>query len=365
MLSVILSLFACSPGDSADDTGLNFEPLSWSVQEGGPFRVGFRTWEHSYEVVVGESPRRIPVNIWYPSTDTSGESSSYLEGLYKDDEAFLGARVAAPVYESGFPVHVYSHGHRGWGATSADMMRFFASHGWVVIAPDHTDNTLLHSEDPLPSAHYLHRPLDVRASLDALEALENTNPLSKANTSTVLLSGHSFGSYTVWGNVGAGYDADALVVQCGDLNEAGCTEEEFAFFLSGELADPRVAAGITMAGAIGRGFFGEAGHLDVQIPLMLMSGTEDHDGIPESWESLQGMTALSWLELDGGCHQSFATGICSTLDTETGFGLINAYALALGRSAVLGDQSEEVSQILDGSLSLSSLGTYSLGASTK
>jgi len=314
---------------------------------------------------LGESPREIAINIWYPTTDKTGETAAYLEGLYRDELAFLDASVAPPAYTQGYPVHVYSHGDRGWGATSANMMRFFASHGWIAIAPDHTDNTLLSSADPRPTVHYIHRPWDIRASLDLLEELDGDNPLAKANTDAVLLSGHSFGCYTAWANMGADFDQEALEAQCLSLDEGRCTSEEIEAFVSGALAEPRVVAGITMAGAIRRGFFGEVGHKGVEIPVMLMSGTEDHDGIPDSWESLQDMDSISWLELEGGCHQTFATGVCSTLDAAAGFEAINAYALSLGRQAVLGDESASVTQLLSGEMVVSEKATYSMGPSTR
>lgn len=149
------------------------------------------------------------------------------------------------------------------------------------------------------------------------------------------------------------------------LDEGRCTSEEIEAFVSGALAEPRVVAGITMAGAIRRGFFGEVGHKGVEIPVMLMSGTEDHDGIPDSWESLQDMDSISWLELEGGCHQTFATGVCSTLDAAAGFEAINAYALSLGRQAVLGDESASVTQLLSGEMVVSEKATYSMGPSTR
>ncbi len=365
MFYTLLFLASCGSDPDVDDSAQSYDPLSWSLLEEGPFQSGFQTWKHSYSAPVGQSPREIAINIWYPTTDESGETSAYLEGLYRDELAYLNASVAPSAYAQGYPVHVYSHGDRGWGATSANMMRFFASHGWIVIAPDHTDNTLLDSVDPRPTAHYIHRPLDIRASLDLLEEMDPNNPLSQANTDAVLLSGHSFGCYTAWANMGAAFDPTALEGQCLSLDEGQCTAQEMEAFTSGDLGDPRVVAGITMAGAIRRGFFGEEGHTAVEIPVMLMSGTEDHDGIPSSWESLQDMQSVSWLELEGGCHQTFAAGVCSTLEAALGFEAINAYALALGRQAVLDDQGDSVSQLLAGNTEISELATYSVGESTR
>ena len=56
---------------------------------------------------------------------------------------------------------------------------------------------------------------------------------------------------------------------------------------------------------------------------------------------------FAWLELEGGCHQTFALEVCSTLDPELGTTIVNAYALAFARARLLGD--EAYASWLDGS----------------
>lgn len=363
-MKLLLLLAGCSP-TAPGDSQVAFDPTSWSVQEVGDYNVGYREWDHEYEDPIDGSNRTTKVGAWYPTTDVEGEDAVYLDGLYRDEDAFLGAEVAEPPLPDGFPVHVYSHGDRGWGAASESLMRFFATHGWVSVAPDHTGNTLLQSDEPRPTRHYIHRPLDIQGTLNSLEGLSAEDGLSNTNTDRVLMSGHSFGAYSVWAGSGAGFDATALAAQCESLPEGKCSSAEFEFFLSGQLADSRIAAGITMAGSLRRGFFGNEGHRSVVDPMLLMSGTEDLEGTADSWPSVQDMDHVAWLELVGGCHQSFAAGICSTLDADLGFSLIDAYALALGRHAVLGDSSDEVDALLTGTLSLSESAIYSVGSSIK
>ena len=326
--------------------------------------MGFRTWQHEYEVPVGASPRTIAINLWYPTEEVAGEPGAYLEGLYKDPLVYLDAAPVESWRKGGLPVIVFSHGDYGWGAASAHLMRFFASHGLVAIAPDHTDNTLLRTVEPRPTSHYIHRPLDITATLEALGQLDDP-VLGASDTERVLMTGHSFGAYTTWASAGAEYSQAALGASCPSLEEGQCTEEELQLFLSGELREPRVVAGITMAGSIRRNFFGDSGHLSVEAPLMLMSGSEDGDGIPDSWEGLQGLSPLYWLELIGGCHESFAMGVCSTLDPEIGFSLVNSYSLALGRAVVLDDETPAVLELLDGELSLADEARYSVSSGSR
>ena len=363
ILTPLFSL-ACSLGPvELDDEGKR-SPLQWSVELEGEYGVGLLSWDHEYVVPVGESPRTIALNLWYPTEENDGEPGAYLQGLYEDPLVFRNADPAPAWRDKGFPVLVHSHGHYAWGASSASLMRFFASHGWVVVAPDHTDNTLLETVEPRPTSHYIHRPLDISASLNAIADLSIPG-LGQVDTQSVLMSGHSFGAYTVWASAGAEVSADSLEETCLSLEEGQCTEAEQAIFLSGELSEPRIGAAITMAGAIRRNFFGETGHLGVDVPLMLMSGTEDGDGIPASWEGLQDLSPLYWLELIGGCHESFAMGVCSTLDPELGFSLVNAYSLALGRSVLLGDDSDEVLSLVSGDRSLSQSARYSVSSGSR
>lgn len=347
---ILLSL-ACTP--AADDTANGtLEPLSWDVGDAGPYQIGFQSWEVSYTSRAGQD-RTISINAWYPTEDLSGGTAMYL-GAFPDEAALDGALLADPAHAGGYPVHVHSHGYQGHGGTSADLMRHHASHGWIALAPDHINNTLLDHEDPLPTAHYVHRPEDITAALDALE-----DAFPEAATEAVVMSGHSFGaSYTTWASAGATFDATSLETYCPELYEGQCSETELAAFLSGELHDPRVVAAIPMAGAIRRGFFGDEGHRSVHAPFLLMSGSEDGDSVKQSWASMDGVER-TWIDLAGGCHQTFALGACGTLDVAEGYRVVNTYALAFGRAQLLDDAS--VSGILDGSEAVSDVVTLQSG----
>ena len=62
---------------------------------------------------------------------------------------------------------------------------------------------------------------------------------------------------------------------------------------------------------------------------------------------------ILWIELEGGCHQTFGFGGCGTLEDSLGFQLVGAYAMAFARRHLLNDQSPEAQWLLDGSISLS------------
>ena len=50
-----------------------------------------------------------------------------------------------------------------------------------------------------------------------------------------------------------------------------------------------------------------------------------------------GAIDFAWVELDGGCHQTFALGGCNTLDTDLGFHVVQTVLVAFARHTVLGD----------------------------
>jgi len=330
-------------------------PLDAPVDELGPFRVGYRTFLHTYQPEGLGGPREIRINLWYPTLDTEGTPPKYLS-VFKDDDVLEDATVAPPWDPAGYPVHVHSHGAWGFGGTSADLMHYFASHGWVAIAPDHAGHTLPeHTEDPLPISVRILRSMDVSASLDLLEDLPEGDPLAgKCLTEKSLLSGHSAGAQTTWSSAGAAFDMASVQAMCdGGTFAAPCTPEELAIFAAG-LGDDRVAAGLPMAGGVGDepGWFGNDGYDAAQNPFMLMSGTLDPVGAENVWERVKSLD-YTWLDFEGGCHQLFALGGCSKFETFEGYALVNTYAFAFARRHVLGDTSARVTAILDGSESLS------------
>ncbi len=69
-------------------------------------------------------------------------------------------------------------------------------------------------------------------------------------------------------------------------------------------------------------------------------------------------TGSAWVEIEGACRQAFALGGCTEISDEHAFAAVNTYALAYARAHVLGDQTQDVVQILDGSRAVSPLATY-------
>lgn len=356
---ILLLALACTSDtnpDTADTSAPAVDPLSWDLAVAGPYNVGFRSWPITYTPAPGMEPRTVLFQIWYPTEDTDGEAVFYSAGFPDTGTvapvAWADASLAPSPWGATYPVHAYSHGYQGYGGSSAFLMRHFASHGWIGVAVDHTNNTLMDHRDPMPTAVYVARPRDISAALDTLEALPDGDPLQGlADTSKVLLSGHSFGNYTTWAAAGARYDNAAARCDAGQVATGTCTQAERDAFAAGS-DDPRVVATIPMAGTIDRGWFGDEGPAQAGVPVLAMSGTNDQIGQREQFDAMQGVD-FTWIDLEGGCHQAFALGGCGNLPTDEGFAIVDTYAMAFARLKVLGADDSRARAILDGSEAVS------------
>ncbi len=355
--ALVMMLGGCGSGEDSPPPVVP-DPLTYAVQDDGPFAAGYRTIETTYSSLAGAGERTITVNLWYPTQDTDGEPPRY-ELFLLDPDVFADASLAPPAYGGTYPVWVHSHGHKGFGGNSSEVWRHLATHGWVVVAPDHKDNTLAGAVDPLPTKHYFERPLDIRAALDALEDLPESDPLAgKVDTGGVVMSGHSFGCYTTWASGGAAYDMNAVRAACeaGEFPAKMCTEAEVAAFET-DLSDSRVQAILPMAGRPRDMFFGQDGYDAVPVPILFLTGGDDDVGAAGLFDQVSGID-MTWVEIAGGCHQLFGLGNCEGISDELGFPIVNAYALAFGRRHLLGDEDGVVAAIVDGSHEVSDLVSF-------
>jgi len=250
-------------------------------------------------------------------------------------------------------VLIFSHGHLAYGDASSHLTEHFASHGWLVLAPDHTGNTFREnpSGDRVTSIFYL-RPRDLTAVLDHYENLDPAHPLAGRFGDKVVVTGHSFGGYTAYAFAGATYDVDGLVASCedGTGREDYCSEltpEAIDVFRDG-LGDPRVDLAIPMASG-NSDLFGESGLGDIDIPVLHMvaegdgnpPGAASEDGI---WTRLQGNQHLRINFLQSG-HNDFTDVCASVLPLRCGMNVdpleeqrkTRLYSLAFVRARLFDD----------------------------
>lgn len=237
-------------------------------------------------------------------------------------------------------------------------MCHFASHGWLAVAPAHVGNLLNDTPEPLPLDIYIQRPYDIRAALDFIENLPADDELSgKADMGHVAMSGHSFGAYTAWTIGGTGIVPGVFdsLCQAGTINE--CTPEKLAA-VSADLSDPRPKITIPMAG-MSRNIIGDANYEKVKVPALMMSGSFDLGGQDEII-ALAKTGDLTWVNVEGGCHQLYGLGNsvlgdpeCKVLPDEEGFSLVNPWILAYARYHVWEDRSQFVSDLVERKVSIS------------
>ncbi len=324
------------------------DPLSWAVDARGPFHVGYRSFPFDYLPEGQTEMRHSALHVWYPTLASAGTHPRY-SGIYVDMDAFTDAPLAAsPWPDHQFPLEVHSHGWQAFGGSSWPILDNFVSHGWVVVAPEHTGSLLTAFDDPRPIAHYYERSLDVSQAIDLVRDLPASDPLhGLVHTDRVFMTGHSFGVHTVWATTGATFDVPSIMSSF--TPASAWTDAELAVFAGG-VADPRVVAAAPIAGNLGQDWFGAHGHESVHVPLMLLTGTMDGvDGQAEQ-DRMSPPVDLRWVSIEGACHNSFAvTGLCASGAPDADVAhMANAYILSFARVTLLGDTDPTANGIVDG-----------------
>ncbi len=308
--------------------------------------AGTREATTSYTVPWTGEPRELVVHAWYETDDTSGTAARWLDA-FEDTNSWVDAAFA-PRAKCKAPLVVYSHGSQGWAGNATPLMRQLVNAGWVAVAPDHTDNLLTQNVEPKPETFPLLRTLDVSATLDWIAGLPEGDPLhDRVDTEHVLVFGHSYGAQTSWLLGGPTFDPAAIEARC-EASELGCTEAEVAAYTE-RAVDPRVVAVAPFAGSAGTDLVAESGWATLDRPVLYMTGSEDGDGTEAFTRASAG--DVTWVELAGGCHESFTTTtIPCDLDKTLSLTVTATYLADFAVHEVLGSEDEAVLGVLDGSI---------------
>ncbi|MEZ4434835.1 MAG: hypothetical protein R3F65_20720 [bacterium] len=221
-----------------------------------------------------------------------------------------------PRHPPGAPLMVFSHGRSGFAQYSHFIPEHFARQGWVVIAPDHIGDTVSDAQDT--PAIYRHRPEDLRAAIDFAQNPPAGHPLAGAVGDTVVLTGHSFGGYTLLALAGADYAVDHWLTRCAELAPPPFCGDDFqarAPLYRQGFRDPRVDLAIPMAPG-NYDLFGQ-GLAAVDVPVLLFTADRDASttdalaGDP-IWDALPSDPRHRRVRLRDGGHFSF-TVLCPVI----------------------------------------------------
>lgn len=200
----------------------------------GPYAVGVTTMmlvDHSRTGVATEGgPRSLMTEIWYPATDDSrglppnrlidfhanGNPTAaammklaFNADLMASNETFQNFAVRdARVREGVFPLLLFSHGNGGMRSQSVFWCEHLASHGYIVMSPDHTGNCLITFIDGEPvvfndsddgrAIAAENRPKDLSFLIDSMDRMNKGNDsrfFGKVDLEHIGVAGHSFGGF--------------------------------------------------------------------------------------------------------------------------------------------------------------------------
>jgi len=342
----------------------------------GPYGVGYMAESLTYTPPGDTDPRTLRVVFWYPTHDAEGEDATYASIL--PAPGVLGG--AAPATDLGeLPVLLFSHGNGGFAEQSYFFTEFFASHGFLVGAVDHTSNTFVDIQSDMDPRIFRWRPADMSALLDHIEGLSAEHPLHGLASERVALSGHSFGGYTSFAAGGAGFAVDLVLAYCQaeELPGGACdsVETDQDLYRAG-FYDDRIEALVPMSP--GGMILFTNGFDTVSPPTLLFTGSADEttpnvsegdlawNGIASSGGNLRVDFATAGhftfsdacaLELgigaDDGCGED-------NIDADAAHVAIDAYALAFLKLHLLGDTGGV--PLLDGSVTIEDDATLTVGA---
>jgi predicted dienelactone hydrolase len=222
VIAVVVAALLFQQVEIAEQPGT--QPDSLAYGERGSYPVGIRSL-----VIEDESP--LDITVWYPALNTGEyEMVSAYPYVFKMSGVFsllgnievaeLGGQAIreAPfdLSESPYPVVVLSPGFSMGGFTYAWLAEHLASHGFVVVSPEHAEgmdpgmndfwrSVITRPQDILTVFNYLDDQVKSGGSLEGL-----------LDPQLVAVVGHSYGGYTTLAAAGARIDFDSFKQLCAE-----------------------------------------------------------------------------------------------------------------------------------------------------
>jgi predicted dienelactone hydrolase len=328
-------------------TGLFADSPVYAVH--GPHWVGTR------EFVIGRNTERpLDVTVWYPAINFNmvAEDVNYtykpppLRSVTVPGHAIADAY---PVYPGGpYPLVLVSHG--------TDMNRFnlnylsehLASHGFVVMAANHTGNATGDAQFPFQdytdsiAAAMVHRPRDIRRQIDFAAELAGKSGAFPGliDMEHIAVLGHSYGGYTALAAAGARVNLTGSRQWCKSVENEPAVASGFGYLfvckgaVAGEekelamLGTP-VKPGETWPAFDVKGVdavvllgawlpFGPGSFDNVKVPALTIVGAVDSNYAANKWlfETLPS-TGKAFFVLDNASHEVLAE--CDDLEKRRSY----------------------------------------------
>jgi predicted dienelactone hydrolase len=321
-LSLAIGLTAC--GDSSNQPNQLAQLAPEPPDMTGPFGVG-----HSAFTAIDpqRENRSLAVDVWYPVDDEDrGDSAptSY--------ELAPGIGLSSEVAADDLPVSsrpeqillIFSHGYRGINTASVVLMETLASHGFIVIAPEHTGNSQSSGNDTFDEAA-ANRVPDVSFLIDTMTE-RNGDPddmfYQRVKMDRVGVVGHSFGGMTAVGMAAgwAGAAPDPRVEAIVPISAVFRAELQ-----KDERSGPN--AGFTREQLEG-----------ITVPTMLMGGTEDVDVFIENnsiaFAEIINAPVVYQVDIIGANHTHFSN-VCDIGNLLISIGIVRDTWPAIGAGDLL------------------------------
>jgi predicted dienelactone hydrolase len=258
----LLAVLGCGSEDANDSDRAEQSEYEAS----GPNAVGHVT----FELTDAARSRTLLVTAWYPATESARQSANAGEPIENlvpagpDRDAYVGWLAGAPEScttptshsaadaalaegSGAMPVIAFSHCHNCIRFSAMSIAERLASHGFVVVAPDHTGNTMFDELPTLDPTFLTVRAEDVRFLLDRVldgAAVDVPEILrGRLDPARVGVLGHSFGGVTA-----------GLVIQ----------------------DDPRPLAGMSLAAPMENPLLAGVKLAQIDEPLAFLVAEEDH-----------------------------------------------------------------------------------------
>lgn len=206
-----------------------------------------------------------------------------LKGESREEPLEVRARLPVVAKADPLPVVIFSHGAGGSSDAFPDLCEHWASHGYVVLNPTHSDSVKLRKAkgeklDPnrglaqqvVGGVKLKDRKADITLILDSLsnitgQAVQAHRELQgvKLDASRVALAGHSAGAMTSQMLAGVRF--------YGPLGLRGFSEPE-----------PRIKSFILISGqGTGNRFFNKESWKDIAAPMLVIAGSEDYSPVSD------------------------------------------------------------------------------------